>query len=311
MMKRRYMAWILCLAALLLTACGAPEEKGEPAAEPLPAAQPVETDADRSAAEPVSVPQGSESPEERPVVTLSLRIVDGAGTGQLVLAGETAESVYTLAADGVPVLLDGQLADASALEDGMMAELRCLEPDGQEGGTLGGVETISVHSLGSRENPGGGTYDLCGLYLQVLDDLWEADSGLNGGITYLSVDLSGAPGGLTEGEQAAVARIFARRHEAEPLTLTYAELESQGYLTEHTLPGGDGERTYCTWEDGVLFSITPHETGGEEAWSLPVLRFDAQKWRTPLGAYYFSDCTAVWPEMGACDSYTVGAELIS
>ena len=86
---------------------------------------------------------------------------------------------------------------------------------------------------------------------------------------------------------------------AEGLTLTRAQLEAQGYLT-------DG-----AWDDGLLFTIEPHAADQAEAYSLPVLRFDASKWRSPLGAYFFTDCTAVWPELGAWDGYTVGGEAIS
>lgn len=49
----------------------------------------------------------------------------------------------------------------------------------------------------------------------------------------------------------------------------------------------------------------------EAAFSLPVLLFEAQKWRSPLGAYWFTDCMAVWPEMGSWESYSVGGEMIS
>ena len=38
--------------------------------------------------------------------------------------------------------------------------------------------------------------------------------------------------------------------------------------------------------------------------------FDARKWRSPLGAYYFTDCTAV-SSGGHWGRYTVGSEMIS
>lgn len=83
------------------------------------------------------------------------------------------------------------------------------------------------------------------------------------------------------------------------LTLSYQELTEQGYCDPYR------------WEDGVLLSIAPHETEREEVFSLPVLRFDAEKWRSGLGAYFFYDCTAVWPEFGSWDGYTVGSHMIS
>ena len=302
-MKQQTIVCLLLALALLLSACAAAPKTDEASAG-------GETATSRETA----APQAADIPEETPLpppVSLSLRIVDGAGTEELVLAGDTAEAVYTLSTEALPVRLDGEEADASVLEDGMMATVWLAGPEAPASGVLDGVECFSVGSLGTPENPGGSTYDLCGFYLQVLDDLWEVDSGLNGGITYLSVDLSQAPGNLTDGEKAAVARIFAEAHNAQPLTLTYEELEAQGYLTEEAIPGSDEGQTYCHWEDGLLFSITPHEEEAGTAYSLPVLRFDAQKWRTPLGAYYFHDCTAVWPEMGTWSDYNVGAEMIS
>ena len=44
---------------------------------------------------------------------------------------------------------------------------------------------------------------------------------------------------------------------------------------------------------------------------LPVLFFDAEKWRSSLGAYCFYDCSAVWPEMGTWSGYQIGSEMIS
>ncbi len=46
-----------------------------------------------------------------------------------------------------------------------------------------------------------------------------------------------------------------------------------------------------------------------ESFSLPVVCFSAEKWRSPLGAYYFTKCTASRGDNGW--EYTVGAEAIS
>jgi len=248
-----------------------------------------------------------------------LRIVDGAEIGQLVLAGERASDVYTLDMKDIKVFLDGKKSDASVLEDGMMAEIlhngwiQTTYP-----GTFSDVYEVRVYSLGSEKNPGGSYYDLCGLYLEVLEDLWNKDAGLNEEIQYISVDLTDAPGNLTDGEKAAIAWIFGGKHGVQALTLTSEELKEQGYYTEIVYTGtglpmssDDNRPKAYMWEDGVLFTIIDNMGQDAATYSLPVIKFDAWKWRTPLGAYFFSNCSAVWPQMGTWSDYNIEHEMIS
>jgi hypothetical protein len=256
---------------------------------------------------------------EREQEVTSLRIVDGAETGQLVLAGERESDVYTLDMKDIKVFLDGKKADASALEDGMMAEIvhsgwiQTTYP-----GQFSDVYEVRVYSLGSEKNPGGSYYDVCGLYLQVLEDLWNADPGLNSEIQYISVDLTDAPGNLTDGEKAAIAWIFGGKHGVQALTLSSEELKEQGYFTEIVYTGtglsmstDDNRPKAYLWEDGVLFTIIDNMGQDAVSYSLPVIKFNAWKWRTPLGAYWFSNCSAVWPQMGTWSSYNIEYEMIS
>jgi hypothetical protein len=256
---------------------------------------------------------------EREQEITSLRIVDGAATGQLVLAGERESDVYTLDMKDIKVFLDGKKADASALEDGMMAEIvhsgwiQTTYP-----GQFSDVYEVRVYSLGSEKNLGGSYYDVCGLYLQVLEDLWNADPGLNSEIKYISVDLTDAPGNLTDGEKAAIAWIFGGKHGVQALTLNSEELKEQGYFTEIVYTGtglpmssDDNRPKAYLWEDGVLFTIIDNMGQDAVSYSLPVIKFNAWKWRTPLGAYWFSNCSAVWPQMGTWSSYNIEYEMIS
>ena len=256
---------------------------------------------------------------EREQEVTSLRIVDGAATGQLVLAGERESDVYTLDMKDIKVFLDGKKADASALEDGMMAEIvhsgwiQTTYP-----GQFSDVYEVRVYSLGSEKNPGGSYYDVCGLYLQVLEDLWNADPGLNSEIQYISVDLTDAPGNLTDGEKAAIAWIFGGKHGVQALTLSSEELKEQGYFTEIVYTGtglpmssDDNRPKAYLWEDGVLFTIIDNMGQDAVSYSLPVVKFNAWKWRTPLGAYYFHNCSAVWPQIGTWSSYNIEHEMIS
>ncbi len=124
-----------------------------------------------------------------------------------------------------------------------------------------------------------------------------------------NVDLSQAPGGLLESERQAIAWRFGELHGAEPLTASYEELVDQGYITGEPLEGGGGE--FMEWKDGVLFSITANVDHEGEAYSLPALFFNADKWRSSLGAYMFHDCSCLWPELGTWESYQVESQMIS
>lgn len=247
----------------------------------------------------------SGSGETRPAgAVLTCRIVDGAADGRLLLADldGTANGVYTLPVGEIPVTVDGENATAADLADGMLLK---VEYSGDVLETYP-AQLTNVSALRAQTAPDGGLTDLCGLYLRVLDDLWTVDAGLNGmedggTVPYVGVDLSGAPGELTAAEKSAIIWQFGQTHGATPLTGTFDELAEQGYI--------DRESLY--WEDGILFSIQESYGHDTECYTLPTLHFDAEKWRSGLGAYFFTDCTAVWPESGTWTDYTVGSEAIS
>lgn len=132
------------------------------------------------------------------------------------------------------------------------------------------------------------------LYLTVLNDLWSMDSGLNADISMAAVDLSSTS--LTEGEQATVALLFGEAHSVQIVQGSYAQLKEQGYILEK-----DG---FPYWEDGCLFSITESENAGGK------VTFDAEKWRSGLGAYFLTDCTAR-KGLNGWSAYKIGAQAIS
>ena len=309
-MKKSRALLYLSVCILILAGCGKTEgpdaAAGADGSEQKSGAQSGEEDASAGNG---SKSTGTDSSSEKEKITAGFRIVDGTESGDLVLAAEAGNEIYTLSVGEIPITVDGREEDASALEDGMMVDITF---DGNVMETFpaqfGRVYSISAYGPGTEENPGGGYYDLCGLYLQVLNDLWDRDSGLNDGVSMISVDLSQAPGGLTQGEKTAVAWIFACQHNVEMLTMSYEELAAEGYLTEAS--GNAGSHLYA-WEDGILFSITAAEAKEDEIYSLPVIKFDASKWRSPRGAYFFESCWALWPEMGSWRSYEIGNEAIS
>ena len=238
-------------------------------------------------------------PQHAGADTMTLRVVGDASDGTLVLAGET--ELYTLPLEGVTLYLNGSSMDASGIESGMSAEVWYT----------GGVQETypaqfsQVVAVSFTRETDSGVYDLCGLYLQVLEDLWNKDAGLNDGAEIVSVDLSKTPGGLTAGEKAAVAYVFAQKHGVQGLTMTFDELREEGYLAGEKTE--DGKMAY-SFANGLLFTVTPDGSApGDD--SAPIIAFAAEKWRSPLGAYFFTKCTASRGEDGW--EYTVGAEMIS
>lgn len=125
-------------------------------------------------------------------------------------------------------------------------------------------------------------------------------------ISQIGIDLSELSH-LTESEKETVIQEFASRHNLTYIAGTWEELCEQGYI--------DKDNLY--WKDGLFFSIKTNE---DAEWNLPYIEygdsipeltsFDAQKWRSGSGAYYFDQCTAQKNADGKW-SYTVGQEAIS
>ena len=305
-MKLWKRVFILALC-LLLTACAPAAETPE---------SPARTEGPAAPADPAGVPPSLAEDEEPTVLTC--RVVDGAEDGNLLLAeldeglyGGTG--VYRLNVKDVPVTLDGEAAEPSVLEDGMAVDVafngHVLESFPAQ---LGEVYSVSAWSRGRGRNGGGTMFDLCGLYLQVLDDLWKKDPALNGDVSQIALDLSQAPGELTEGEKLALVHRFGELHGVEAFAATFEELKEQGYLTSEPLGDGAPEgAAFVRWEDGCLFSITPSEDHEGESYSLPTLFFNAEKWRSSLGAYGFYDCSAGWGQVSTWNGYQIGSEMIS
>ena len=305
-MKLWKRVFILTLC-LLLTACAPAAETPE---------SPARTEGPAAPADPAGVPPSLAEDEEPTVLTC--RVVDGAEDGNLLLAeldeglyGGTG--VYRLNVKDVPVTLDGEAAEPSVLEDGMAVDVAfngtVLESFPAQ---LGEVYSVSAWSRGRGRNGGGTMFDLCGLYLQVLDDLWQKDPALNEDVSQIALDLSQAPGELTEGEKLALVHRFGELHGVVAFAATFEELKEQGYLASEPLGNGAPEgAAFVRWEDGCLFSITPSEDHEGESYSLPTLFFNAEKWRSSLGAYGFYDCSAGWGQVSTWNGYQIGSEMIS
>lgn len=235
---------------------------------------------------------------------VTLRIVSGADSGQLLLAenGEAATAIYTLDINSLSFVPDFD----APLRNGQL--LNVYYDSFTEGWPMcfGGVSSLEAVE--------GGFDDRCALYLQVLEDLWAVDSALNEGIERVGVDLSQTS--LSPAERAAVGWAFAANHGVEVAEGTLNSLIEQGDISAYplTLSGSGTDLTepkhyFYEWENGCHFSIT--EQPMEGVYSLVPVTFDARKWRSSLGAYYFSDCTALQNAMGEWSDYHIGAEMIS
>lgn len=260
------------LAALLCAALALPLFAGCTAAPKL--------EAPPAAATPGSEAPGTAAVEPEGGALLAGTVID-VSDGSLLLAGEgDYDGLYRLSLDSVPVEPGG----AEALCVGKRAEV-----------TFGGTVAECFPGI-----PGGVTRvravdgDLSPfvLYRQVLFDLMETDEGLNGGARYLGMDLSGAAN-LTGGEKLALQYLLEQQYGLSVLPGTFDELCEQGYI----------DRDALYWEDGVLLRVALVEDGTD------TFRFDAEKWRSGLGAIYWTDCTAARGADGW--TYEVGGFAIS
>ena len=237
-------------------------------------------------------------PEQETACVSTFRVVSGAESGQLLLADSEGAGIYMLSVNDLPI--------APELRDGQLMRVWyevVLESYPMQ---LGGVSDVQIVE--------GVFDDRCTLYLTVLEDLWNKDAGLNGGVECIGVDLSQTS--LTPAEQAAVAWSFAGKHGAQCVQGSMEELIDQGWITATPLStSGSGvdleepKHYFYAWENGCHFSITEQPMEGE--YSLVPVTFDAQKWRSSLGAYFFSDCTAVQSALGEWSDNSVGTEMIA
>ena len=141
------------------------------------------------------------------------------------------------------------------------------------------------------------------------------DPGLNeSGVEYVGVDLSQTS--LSDAEKSAVTHLFAGRHGAEPVSGTWNELVESGDITAEPLSAtGSGtdlaepQGYFYQWKNGCHFSIQEKPVFG--SYNLKPIAFDAQKWRSSLGAYYFGNCTSTQSALGEWGGYQIGSELIS
>lgn len=134
--------------------------------------------------------------------------------------------------------------------------------------------------------------DFVGLYEKVFDKLWEIDSGLNSDINILAFDLSKTTN-LSDAEKSALIYILGNKQGLETVAGTFEQLRNDGYI----------EKDILLFKNGLLFDFEVTKQSKNS------FTFNAKKWRSGDGAYYFNDCKA--KKTGDTWDFTVGSEAIS
>ncbi len=138
--------------------------------------------------------------------------------------------------------------------------------------------------------------DFVGFYAEVLTHLFETDPGLNDQISFIAVDFTKEEN-LTSGEKQALLYLLCNKTQVEARMATYEELLAENLVTIHKDTG------FAMLDNGLLFHLDAEKMAENK------FKFSADKWRSSLGSYSFSDCTAK-KENGKW-VYTIGAEMIS
>ncbi|WZL74220.1 hypothetical protein QBE52_05635 [Clostridiaceae bacterium 35-E11] len=226
--------------------------------------------------------------EESKSRILTAKVMDIDGTS-ILLADMTENAdqggIYSVNVDKTDIIrADGSTLDSSVLRRGMLVDV-AYDGSIQESFPmeLGGITDIYIKEQGD---------DIVGLYKTVVDDLYAVDSGLNSGAEILAFDLTGVSN-LSQTEKIAFIYLLGNTYKKQTMKGTFEELCEQGYI--------DKDKLY--FKKGLLFTIKDTELSGGR------FTFDARKWRSGLGAYFYIDCTAKKTSAGW--NYTIGSEAIS
>ena len=180
------------------------------------------------------------------------------------------------------------------------AKNKSLEPSEIKAGMLVEIEYDGVvlesypmqfgnaKSLKVMENEG----DLIGMFSSVIDDLYEVDPGLNSDIDKIALDLTEITV-ISNADKAALANIVGTIYQKEVIQGTFETLQEQGYI-----PKGE-----LYFPDGILIKLS------DAGMNMNGFKFLASKWRSGLGAYFYTDCDASF--RNGTWSYTLGGDAIS
>ncbi|MGB4588898.1 MAG: hypothetical protein WBI17_06640 [Clostridiaceae bacterium] len=202
-------------------------------------------------------------------------------------AKEKADTIelFTLPLKGLKLLdAKNKSLDPSEIEAGMLVE---IEYDGVV------LESYPMQfgypkSLKVIKNEG----DLIGMFSSVINDLYEVDPGLNSDIKKIALDFTELTV-ISNADKAALAYMVGNAYQMEAFQATLETLQEQGYI-----PKGE-----LYFPDGILIKLS--DTGMK----MNTFNFMASKWRSGLGAYFYTDCDASFKN--GTWSYTLAGDAIS
>lgn len=202
-------------------------------------------------------------------------------------AKENADTVelFTLPLKGLKLMDEkSKSLDPSDIKAGMLVE---IEYDGVVLESYP-MQFGNAMSLKVIKNEG----DLIGMFSSVIDDLYEVDPGLNSDIDKIALDLTELTL-ISNADKAALANIVGNVYQKEVIQGTFETLQEQGYI-----PKGE-----LYFPDGILIKLS--DTGMK----MNAFNFTASKWRSGLGAYFYTDCDASYKN--GTWTYTLGGDAIS
>ena len=187
------------------------------------------------AASPGEAP--AEEPEETAESSVVCRVVAELEGGSLVLAEQDRDAgLYTLSLSDKAITLDGADFDPAAPGayqalpgESLAGTTATVTFDGgiQESWPMG-FDRVTAVDFSTEDFD-----DTCRLYLDVLEDLWNADSALNENITELALDLTATS--LSGSQREAVVYAFGAAHGVMAMEATFEELVDQGYISASPL----------------------------------------------------------------------------
>lgn len=204
-----------------------------------------------SASSSVSEPGPPSAANPAPAAVLELKICEINGSAAMGV-GTEPDSVYFFSCP--PEILFG----TEELKPGMVVEV------GFDGYVMEiWPMQINAESVVFKEQQ----TDYYSLYLQILEDIYGADDGLNGGADFFGFDFTEIEQ-LSENEKSLLAWNFSSAHSAEPIMGTIQELMDDGTI--------DKENLY--WEDGLHFTVKETQVQDNAVF------YSVQKWKSGLGA---------------------------